>query len=413
MRYDIPMDFYPAPVRLTRGQKQRIRNLVQRSLRGEKVNNVVPQRSLVPILVMFALCILLGVTVSQPQVREFVAEAAARITGFFVREETGPQEETLPETELEAETPKTETSIGAEVTVGDVRLTVDKAILAENGLYIHLEFTHLTGSFDGDILQFDTLSLGYEAVPEQISHIDPWYNLMSLQWGEMGIYAGEVFALLNRGESPQSEVSYWLHLGTEKQQTGQYRLQIGRLFGCDTSAAEFVCTEYGDFDVIFTLTEIPEITPTVRYTPMSSFALGDVEYTLSYVEAAPLKITVEITCGRENTFSPEGFPELQLTPVHKLYGMFNAVRELELTGEKRNELYEQQYDLTPVFSTEAGSPEYQASSYSYSYRKTEAEEDAVYFEFAMTEPLQPDRLRRLVLERMDGMASAVIWEADE
>jgi len=411
MRYEIPMDFYPTPVRLTRGQKQRIRNLVQRSLHGEKVNNVVPQRSLVPILVMFALCILLAVTASQPQVRAFVAEAAARITGFFVREETDPPEETLPETEMEAETTKTETRIGAEVTVGDVRLTVDKAILAENGLYIHLEFAHLTGSFAGDILQFDTLSLGYEVVPEYISHIDPWVDLMTLHWGETGIMAGEVFALLD-GETPQSEVSCWLHLETEKQQAGQYRLQIGRLFGCDTSAAEFVCTEYGDFDVIFTLAEIPEITPTVRYAPMSSFALGDVEYTLSYVEVTPLEITVEITCGRESTFSPEGFPELQLTPVHKLYGMFNAARELELTGEKRNELYEQQYNLTPVFSTEAGSPEYRASSYSYSYRKPEAEQDAVYFTFTMTEPLQPDMLRRLVLERMDGWASAVIWEAD-
>ena len=90
MRYEIPLDFYPTPVRLTKGQRQRIRTLVQRSLNGEKVTNVVPQRSLVPILVMLALCILLGFTSTQPQIREFAAESAARISEFFNREETEP-----------------------------------------------------------------------------------------------------------------------------------------------------------------------------------------------------------------------------------------------------------------------------------------------------------------------------------
>ena len=408
MKYDIPLDFYPSPVKLTAGQKQRIRSLVRRQLAGEKVYNVMPQRSLVPILVLLAICLLTGVMAAQPGVRHIAAEAAAKIVRFFDREEHETEEETLPETEPEEDTRKV--AIGAQTRSGEVQLTVSEAIRGEDGLYFHLELEHLTDRFAGDILQFDTLALAINTDPDNsYKNKDMWQDIMTLQWGETGIMAGEVFVLL-RDEVSRSAVSYWLFVGNERPAAGQYRLQIGRLFGCDTASAEFVCTEYGDLEVIFTLDEIPDVTPTTRLTPMSLFTIGGLEYTLDAIEIAPLSVEVEISCGRDITFSPDGFPDVQLTPIHKLYGMFDAARTMELTGLERDDLYGQQYDLIPDFGEAA--LQYTTICHSYSFHREEAEEDTVFFTFAMEEPLSPDALEKLMLEKGNGGQTVVIWEAE-
>ncbi|MBE6615753.1 MAG: hypothetical protein E7631_10675 [Ruminococcaceae bacterium] len=413
MKTYVPIDFYPAPLSLSSGQKRRIRSLVQRGLAGEKIYYTVPRRSLVPLFVILLLCIGIGCAAASPEIRQTAVQTAARLTQaieeFFTpeEEETEISEETeLPETHTEPSVTEIDTS----VTVGDVQLTVDKAIRVKNGLYFHLQLEHLTNRFAGDILQFDTLALALNADPDNTyKNKDVWRDIMTLQWGETGIMAGEVFVLL-RDEVSRSAVSYWLFVGNEQPAAGQYRLQIGRLFGCDTASAEFVCTEYGDFEVIFTLAEIPEITPATRLTPMSVFTIGGMEYTLDDIDIAPLQITVEITCGRDTTFSPNGYPEAQLTPVHKLYGMFDAARAMELTGLERDDLYGQQYELIPDFGEAA--LQYSTICYSYSFHREEAEQDTVFFTFSMEEPILPDVLKKLVLEKRIGGQTVVIWEGE-
>ena len=418
MHLYIPADFYPKPLKLSAGQKQRIHSLVERRLAGEKIYNVMPQRSLKPILVIIMLFALIGFTAAPQEVREFAAQAAAGITEFLTRRETDTAEETLPETESEtqAET-DTETEIpaleiGAETTVGDVRLRVEQTIRVEDGFYLKLHLDHLTGTFAGDILQFDTLSLSINDDPEnQYRNSDRWYDLITYSWGEPGILAGEVFILLDR-EKPTESVDYWLFVGTERAETGQYRLQIDRLFGCDTYAAEFDCTEYGDFALDFTIAEMPEVIPADRLEPMTVFTIGSMEYTLRSIRIEPLSIEVEITSGRDSTFVPEGYPDLQLTPVHHLFGMYNAVSDLGLTGAERNALYEQQYNLIPHCSTDITFDNINSRSNSYTFHNDLAEEDTVIYHMVTMEPIPSDILRKLELVRMDGGDSLIIWEAE-
>ena len=96
--------------------------------------------------------------------------------------------------------------------------------------------------------------------------------------------------------------------------------------------------------------------------------------------------------------------------MYNLYGMFDIASELELTGEKRNALYEQQYKLVPYYSTDIAPHTITQSCHSSSFYKPEETEDTVFFTFALQDPLTPDMLQKLVLERMDGGDTIVIWE---
>ena len=416
MKIHIPLAFYPAPLPLTAGQKRRIRSLVQRGLSAQSVYYTLPRRSPVPVLICMVLCLCLGFAAAQPEIRDIAAQAAARIHAFFDKEETETTETLPPETETETdaqtdpETVLPAVAIGAQTTNGDVRLTVDKVIRSADGFYFHLNLEHLTDTFAGYLLQFDTLDLSVNTDPDNTyKNTDRWKNLLFFNWGVPGIYAGEVFTLLDQ-ETPQSAVSHWLFCEASRMETGQYRLQIGRLFGCDTAGPEFVCTEYGDFEIVFTVDALPEPIQDARLIPETRFRIGEQEYTLSAIEIGPLSVNVEITCSRDSTFSPEGYPDLPLTPVYNLYGMFDIVSELELTGEKRNALYEQQYKLVPYYSTDIAPHTITQSCHSSSFYKQEETEDTVFFTFALQDPLTPDMLQKLVLERMDGGDSIVIWE---
>ncbi len=434
MTFFVPCDFYPVEKVFSRMQQKRlhkrVKRLVNKGLTEKPYHYRMPRRILVPLAAILSLLFLIGCTAADPEMRETVVRTAEKVSAVIEKILTREEERIDPYAVQVGVS-----SVGEE---SGVTVTMDKFI--RDGTNAHMKLTFASPvPFDGYILQCDALVLSRKEIIEgRYKTREKWTPVLHLRWGEIGILAGDILSLLEEG---QSEVSLWLEISPDRigetvdLPTGEYRLEIVRLFAADDHTEQpadpssyFACTEYGDFTIPFHLTEEISVIPETTLTPNLPFLLGGTyfEEKVDFVEGVtypdgvpmvlesirfhPLYIEVLITTEvQDNICVLPGYEQYPFAPIEILRNLTIPAMAYGLTGEDYHQF--SQVGFKNLQATFRDGVKINVAE-TYGSFNPQFDKSSILYHITTTEPLLPEDLQALTLVPFGGGESIVIWEAE-
>lgn len=364
---------------------------------------------------VFIIAALLSMTVCvyalNEDFRQYINTAAENVKKFLTREEELIDSKAV--------------MIDSSVTDSGVILTVKKAVRDGDVTYLYYSLENTEGEFSGTALVYDTLVLErriqtnlrnrirYETVYE--NHMTP-----------AGLLAGDILYLLDGG--PETKVDIVLPLNLTEVNTDEYRLTVTGLSGVDASGSvsgkdDLIVTGYTQtLSVEFKLGDIKEQLSVTEFEPMTEFDIQGHIFMFESMRISPVRIEISVADMTGEEFTFDEYPEYIWDPTDYLTGFWRYWTGNNCKYDKvwsdANELNKRSYRCFIQFSQSVSSDACEAVL-SWKPPDISGSRGTVYYIFEPAEPIRPDDIERVYLERTDGLfygaegETIVIWERNQ